>query len=128
MREPYRRPISATWWLNKRNYLLFMLRELTSVFIAAYLVLFLVQLTQLARGAEAYTAFLQRLASLGWIVFHLLAFVAVLYHSITSFNLTPTIVVVRRGEERVSPIFLAGSGYVAWLAISIVIVWIVLRS
>jgi fumarate reductase subunit C len=126
MREPYRRPMSPTWWLNKRNYLLFMLRELTSVFIAAFLIVYLVQLARLAQGAEAYTAFLQRLASPGWIVFHLLALIAVLYHSITSFNLTPAIVVVQRGEERVPPAFVAGSGYVAWLVISLVIVWIVL--
>ena len=128
MREPYRRPMSPTWWLNKRNYLLFMLRELTSVFIAAFLVLYLVQLARLAQGAEAYTAFLQRLASPGWVIFHLLALVAALYHSITWFNLTPKVMVVRRGEELVPPVFIAGSNYVAWLVISAVIVWIVLRG
>jgi len=126
--RPYRRPMSSTWWLEKRPYWLFMLREMTSVFIAAYLILFLVLLAQLTRGAEAYAAFLARLASPGWIIFHLVALVAALYHSITSFNLTPTIVVVRRGEERVPPVLITGSNYVAWLAISVVIVWIVLRS
>jgi len=129
MREPYRRPMSSTtWWLNKRNYLLFMLRELTSVFIAAFLVLYLVQLAQLARGAEAYTAFLQRLASPGWIIFHLVALAAALYHSITWFNLLPQVMVMRRGEERVPPVFIAGSNYLAWVAISVVIVWLVLRN
>jgi succinate dehydrogenase subunit C len=117
----------ATWWLNKRNYLLFMLRELTSVFIAAFLILYLVQLARLAQGAEAYAAFLQRLASPGWIVFHILALVAALYHSITWFNLLPQVMVVRRGEERVPPALIAGSNYVAWLAISLVIAWIALR-
>lgn len=128
MRRPYRRPMSLTWWVNKRNYLLFMLRELTVVFIAAFLVLYLVQLAQLARGAEAYAAFLERLASPGWVVFHLLALVAALYHSVTWFNLTPKVMVVRRGEERIPPVFIAGSNYVAWLVISVVIAWIVLRS
>jgi fumarate reductase subunit C len=128
MRKPYRRSMSPTWWLNKRNYLLFMLRELTSVFIAVFLALYLVQLAQLARGPEAYAASLERLASPGWIVFHLLALVAALYHSITWFNLLPQVMVVRRGEERIPPVFIAGPNYVAWLAISVVIVWIVLRS
>ena len=126
--RPYQRSMSPTWWLNKRNYLLFMLRELTSVFIAAFLVLYLVQLAQLEWGAEAYTAFLDRLASPGWIVFHLLALVAALYHSITWFNLLPQVMVVWRGEERVPSGFIAGSNYVAWLVISVVIGWIVLRS
>jgi fumarate reductase subunit C len=105
-----------------------MLRELTSVFIAAFLIVYLVQLARLAQGAEAYTAFLQRLTSPGWIVFHLLALIAALYHSITWFNLLPQVMVIRRGEERVPPAFVAGSNYVAWAAISVVIVWIVLRS
>jgi fumarate reductase subunit C len=113
MSAPYQRSVPPSWWLNNRNYLLFMLRELTSVFIAAFLVVYLVQLARLAQGAEAYTAFLQRLASPG---------------CITPFNLTPKIVVVPMGEERVPPVFIVSSGYVAWLAISIAIVWIALRS
>ena len=128
MRGPYRRPMSSTWWLNKRNYLLFMLRELTSVFIAAFLVFYLVQLAHLAQGPESYAAFLAQRASFGWMFFHLLALVAALYHSITWFNLTPKVMVMRRGEERVPPVFIAGSNYLAWLAISVVILWIVLRS
>ena len=129
MREPYRRPMSSTtWWLSKRTYVLFMLRELTSVLIAAFLVVYLIQLAQLAQGAEAYTAFVERLASPGWIIFHLLVFIAALYHSITWFNLTPQVIIVRRGEEQVPPVFIAGSHYGAWLAVSVVIVWIVVGN
>ena len=108
--------------------MLFMLRELTSVFVAAFLVFYLIQLSHLAKGTEAYTAFLGRRASLGWMLFHGLAFVAALYHSITWFNLTPKVMVVRRGEEKVPPALIAGPHYAAWLAISVVILWIVLRS
>lgn len=129
MSGPYHRPISvSTWWLSKRNYVLFMLRELTSVWIAAFLVVSLIQLAELTQGAEAYATAVERLASPGWIVFHLLVLIAALYHSITWFNLTPQVIIVRRGEERVSPVVIAGSHYLAWLAVSAVIVWIVLRS
>ena len=127
MTEPYHRPISAsTWWLAKRNYVLFMLRELTSVLIAAFLVVYLRQLGELAEGAEAYAAAAERLASPGWIVFHLLALLAALYHSITWFNLTPQVIIVRRGEDRVPPVVIAGSHYLAWLVASVVVAWIVL--
>ena len=126
--RPYRRPLPWTWWLEKRNYLLLMLREMTSVFIAAYLIVFLFQLAQLTQGAEAYAAFLERLASPGWILFHLLALVAALYHTITWFNLTPKVFVVRMGEERLAPVFIAAPNYVLWVVISAVITWIVLGS
>lgn len=126
--RPYRRPMSSTWWTSRTNYVLFMLRELTSVFVAAFLIFYLVQLSHLAKGTESYTAFLGQRASLGWLVFHLLALVAALYHSITWFNLTPKVLVVRRGEEKIPATLIAGPHYVAWLAISVVILWIVLRS
>ena len=44
----------AMWWLGKRNYFIFMMRELSSVFVALFLVIFLVQLYQLGEGRESY--------------------------------------------------------------------------
>ena len=41
MSEVYRRPVSNTWWLKNRNYRLFMFRELTAVFVLAFLIIFL---------------------------------------------------------------------------------------
>ena len=128
MREPYRRPLPSTWWLKKRNYRLFMLRELTSIFVAAFLVFYLVQLSHLAKGTESYAAFLGQRSSFGWILFHILALIAALYHSVTWFNLTPKVMVVHRGEEKIPPVLIAGPHYAAWLAISVVILWIVLRN
>ena len=37
----YHRKMPATWWLKKKSYFLFMLRELSSVFIAFFLVVYL---------------------------------------------------------------------------------------
>jgi fumarate reductase subunit C len=128
MRKPYRRPVSSTWWLSKSNYVLFMLRELTSVFVAAFLVFYLAQLSHLEEGTEAYTAFLGQRSSFGWILFHIVALIAALYHSVTWFNLTPKVMVVHRGEEKVPPAFIAGPHYAAWVVISVVILWIALRG
>ena len=36
------RPMPTTWWLGKKSYLLFMVRELTCVFVGAYALLLLV--------------------------------------------------------------------------------------
>ena len=37
----YRPKMSTTWWLRKKSYFLFMLRELSSVFIALFLLVYL---------------------------------------------------------------------------------------
>jgi len=126
--RPYIRPIPATWWMKKTNYTLFVLRELTSVFIWAFLLFYLVQLSHLAQGTDSYLAFLDRRASMGWILFHLVALAAAVYHTVTFFNVSPQAIVVRRGEEKLPPAFIVGPQYAVWLGISAVIAWIVLRS
>ena len=34
--KEYVRPRAANWWLEKKSYTLFMLRELTALFVAGY--------------------------------------------------------------------------------------------
>ena len=57
--------MSNTWWLKRPNYIRFMIREVTSVFIAVFLVVLLVQLGKLAQGPAAYEAFLRTLRAPG---------------------------------------------------------------
>lgn len=113
--------LPATWWLKNPRYFRFMIREVTSVFIAIFLVVLLVQLYQLSRGPEAYAACVARLASPGWIVFHVVALAFALYHSVTWFNLTGVVQVVRIGERQVPPILIVGGAFAAWGVVSLVI-------
>src|SRR5260370_7488606 len=53
----YRRSFSNWWWLERRNYLIFILREFSSIFVAYFLVVTLEQLCALARGPAAYASF-----------------------------------------------------------------------
>ena len=61
MMNPYIYPVPATWWLKKRVYFFFILRELTSVFIATYLMLVLVLLYKISVGRVAYEDYVQLL-------------------------------------------------------------------
>lgn len=124
----YRRAMPSTWWLRNRAYFLFMVRELTSVPIAAYLIVLLVMLNRLAAGREAYEAYLRFLATPGMVAFHLLALAAVLFHAVTWINITPKVLVVRVGENRVPPALVAGVNYAAWVVASILIAWILVRG
>ncbi len=124
--SPYHRSMAPTWWLSNRAYFLFMLRELTSVFIAAYLMLFLLMLQKLVVGREAYDAYLKFLATPGMLTFHVLALAAALFHSITWFNLAPMAMRLQVGEKRVSAMVVVGVNYVAWIALSLAITAIVL--
>ncbi len=115
--KEYIRPMPANWWMKKKTYVLFIVRELTCVFVGGY-ALFLLVLVARRDEPQAFVAWLN---SPFLIVLQIIALPMVLYHSITWINLTPKVMVVWRGEERVSPLLIAGANYVAWAIISIVI-------
>ena len=124
--KPYVRPISAGWWLHRAPYLRFMLREFSSVFIAAYVVLFLVMIRRVSQGQAAFEAFWADLQSPLAILFHVVALAFALLHTISWFQLTPKAMAVWKGEERVPPAMLIIPNYVAWVVLSGVVAWIVL--
>ncbi|MFP6611516.1 MAG: hypothetical protein VB835_04330 [Pirellulales bacterium] len=117
--KEYVRSIPADWWLKKKSYFWFMVRELTCVFVGGY-AFYLLVLVASADDENAFAALVRHPLS---VALHIAAVPMVLYHTITWFNLTPKAVVVWRGEDRVSPILIAGSNYVAWLIVSILIAW-----
>ncbi len=121
MSKEYIRPMPTTWWLKRKTYFLFMVRELTCVFVGGY-ALFLLILAMQRDDPQAFAALLD---SPLLIALQIIALPMVLYHSITWFNLTPKVVVLWRGEERVSPILIAGAHYVAWIIASVAVLWIV---
>ena len=122
----YNRPVSNTWWLKRRPYILFIIRELTSVFVAGYCIFLLVLIYKLTQGTDAYGHFLDALQSPISVALHLITLVFVLYHTITWFNLTPKILVFYRGEERIPQGLLAGTFYAGWVVVSAFVGWLVL--
>ena len=121
--KDYVRPMPAAWWLKKRSYFFFMVRELTCVFVGGYAV-FLLALAATRDDGEAFAALL---SSPIFVALQIIALTMLLYHSITWINLTPKVMIVWRGEERVSSALIAGVNYVAWIGVSVVILWIVSR-
>jgi fumarate reductase subunit C len=103
-----------------------MIRELTSVFVAGYCIFLLVLVYKLTQGADAYGNFMAALKSPGSVALHLITLAFVLYHTITWFNLTPKILVLYRGEERIPQGLVAGVFYAGWVVVSVIVVWLVL--
>jgi len=118
----YHRKMPATWWLKKPSYFLFMLRELSSVFIAAFLLVYLCQISQLTQGPEAYVVYIQKLNAPGWILFHLVALLFALYHSVTWFQSSAVVLELRLGERVVPRRIVTALHVGAWAAVSLVVV------
>jgi fumarate reductase subunit C len=120
----YRPPVSIFWWVHRRSYLLFVLRELSSVFVAWFVVFLLLLVSAVHRGPAAYQGFLEWSATPWVLVLNLVALAFVLLHAVTWFNLAPNALVVRLQGRRVPPRAVAAAHFGAWLVASAVLVWI----
>lgn len=126
--QPYHRPMPFWWWLQKRVYFNFILRELTCVFVGVFAVLTLLQIRALANGPDAYAEFINRLKTPGFILFNSVGLAALLLHAVTWFKAVPTTMTVRFGETRVPDHVIAGLHYVGWMVVSAVVAWILWPS
>ena len=121
----YKPRVRLLWWLSRRSYTLFVLRELSSVFVAWTVVYLLLLVRAVVRGPATYQRFLDWSASPWLIAANLVALAFLLYHAITFINLTPQAMVVKVRDRRVPPRPLAGSIYLTWLLVSAFLLWLV---
>ncbi len=105
-----------------------MVRELTSVGVAGYSVFLLYLVYRLGQGSEAYEAAIGLIMSPASIALHLIVLMLALYHTVTWFNVTPKVIVIHLGEERVPAFMIAGAHYAGWLAVSMIVAWAVLGT
>src|SRR5260370_12559608 len=85
----YRTPVSTYWWLGQWTYLKFVLRELTSIFVAFFVVITLLQLRALSHGPQAYADFQKRLKNAAVIALNAFRFSFVVFPTVTWFALPP---------------------------------------
>ena len=122
----YRTRVGTLWWLRRRSYLLFILRELSSIFVAWFVVFLLLLVAAVSGGEDGYRQFLAW-AGRPWVV--LLTAVSLLFvtfHAVTWFNLAPKAMVMRWQGRRVPGAWIAASNYAAWALASALVAWLLL--
>jgi fumarate reductase subunit C len=124
----YRERVSTYWWLQRWEYLRFVLREISSVFIAIFVIEMLFQIYALSRGPESYSVFLSVLKNPFVIALNVISLIFVIFHSITWFNLSARAMSIRVGGKKVPGFMISGPNFVAWFVISAVIAWFLLRA
>lgn len=124
----YRERMSTYWWLWRWPYLKFALREISSVFVAWFVAMTLLQICELGHGPEDYAQFQEWLKSPLVLTLNAVSFFFVLFHAVTWFNLAPTAMVVRLRGQRVPGFVISGANYAAWLVASAVVAWLLLRG
>ena len=83
---------------------------------------------RLGPGSRGLWAFLARLKTPLFLALDAVAFLFVVFHAITWFNLTPKAMVVRLRGKRAPDWVVVGSNYAAWLVLSGVVAYVLLRG
>jgi len=120
--------MSTYWWLTKPSYLAFILREISSVFVAWGVVYLLWLVRAASRGSAAYGDFLAWSATPIVLLFNLVTVCFIVFHAITWFNLAPQAMVMHLGKTRVPGFVIVASNYAAWLVMSALIAWLLLAG
>ena len=118
--------ISTYWWLRKRSYFAFILREISSVFVAWAVLFLLLIVFEVGRGPAAYGAFLEWSRQPWVMALNVSSLLLVGFHAITWFNLAPQALVLRLGHTHVPGFLIAASNYAAWVVVSALVAWIVM--
>jgi len=116
------------WWLKNKRYFAYMLRELTAVFAALWVILLLVQIPKMSAGAQnlpAYDAWIGFVHSPGWVLFSVVALFLVGYHAVTWFILMGTVMWVRLGKAPIPSGLIVASMFIAWALISLVVAFFI---
>jgi fumarate reductase subunit C len=125
--RPYKPRISTWWWTRKRSYTVFVLRELSSVFIAWFVVFLLLFVYAVGRGEAAYRDFLDWAGSPWVIALNVLALLFVLLHTVTWFSLTPQAMEVRIDDRKVPAFHILAGQYTGLVVVSLFVLWLVTR-
>jgi fumarate reductase subunit C len=120
--------VSTYWWLQRGAYFAFIVRELTSVFIAWFVIYLLLLVRAVARGADGYVRFLEWSARPVVLALNVVALCFIVYHTITWFNLAPQAIVVHIRGRRVPGVLIAAANYVAWIVASAAVAWLLIGA
>jgi fumarate reductase subunit C len=124
----YRARVSTWWWMGRWSYLKFILREISSVFVAWFVAELLLALSALSRGPQEYAHFQGFLRSPVVVVTNVISLFFVTFHAVTWFNLAPKAMAVRVGGKRIPDLWIAGPNYLAWAAVSAIVAWFLVRA
>ena len=124
----YQRRMGVFWWVHKRSYFLFVMRELSSLFVAWFVIYLLMFIAAVGGGAEKYDAFLDRASSPLFLVVNAVALAFLILHTITWFALTPQAMVLNLGGRRVPGVLILALQYAGLAAVSGFVYWLVVLA
>lgn len=121
-----RQPVSTYWWLEKRSYIGFILREGSCMFVAWFVVYLLVLVNAVSEGPDSYARVIEWSATPWVLALNVVSFLFIVYHAVTFFQAAPQAIVVHVGRWRAPGYLVMAGHYAAWAVASVFIAWLLL--
>ena len=122
-----RQRLSTYWWLGKWPYVKFILREISSVFVAWFVIYLLLFVRAVAQGEAAFRAFMEFSCHPVMLAVNAVTFLFITFHAITWFAVAPQAIVAHMGTKKVPPFLIAAGHYGAWVVVTAGLFWLLLR-
>jgi Fumarate reductase subunit C len=122
----YRRRPSTFWFVERRSYRLFVLRELSSLFVAWFVVFLLLLVQAIGAGPLAYQEFVAWSAQPWVLALNIVAWLFVLLHAVTWFAVAPDAIVLRVRGRRVPRHRIIIAHYAVLVLVSAFLAWLIL--
>ena len=120
--------VSTFWWLKKGSYFAFILRELSCVFVAWFVVYLLLLVRAMGQGEAAYQQFLAWSGTPLILFVNIVSLLSLVFHTVTFFAAAPQAMVVKVGPNPVPGSLVLAGAYAGWLGASAVIGWLLLGA
>jgi len=124
----YRRRPSTFWFFERRSYQLFVLRELSSVFVAWFVVFLLLLVRAIGAGSGAFQEFVAWSGQPGMLALNVVALLFVVLHAVTWFAVAPDAMVLKVRGRRVSRQRIIAAHYATLAVVSVFLAWLVLAA
>jgi fumarate reductase subunit C len=121
-----RQHVSTYWWLRKWSYFAFILREISSLFVAWAVVYLLLIVYAVSQGPIEYNQFLEWSRQPWVTAVNVCSLLLLVFHAVTWFNLAPQALVVHLGHRHVPGSMIAASNYAAWVVVSAIVAWLII--
>ena len=120
--------MSTFWWLEKGSYFAFILRELSCVFVAWFVVYLLLLVRAVTQGDASYQELLAWSATTPILLLNSVCFLFLIVHAVTFFDAAPRAMVVKIGPNTVPGSLVLAGHYAGWAAASAVVCWLLLGA
>ena len=120
--------ISTFWWLEKGSYFVFILRELSCVFVAWFVVYLLLLVSAVNRGEANYQEFLTWSGTAPILLLNIVSLLFLVFHAVTFFDAAPQAMVVKVGPNKVPGSLILAGHYAGWVVVSAIVCWLVLGA